>query len=110
MISKKLFAKVLTDLRDAMDEDVRKAYALEKAFPNAFAGNLMYNNTKRDTAIIDMLSNELKYKDNLVWFVYDADFGRDKTMNYFFMNGIKYTMDSIESFTNFIYKYGVNDD
>lgn len=74
---KRFFKECIGKVKQQMKYDVECSHNLKKVFPDAFQGNLLYDNS----AVIDQIIKMLKvlFKDTNDWidyFIYELDFGK----------------------------------
>lgn len=85
MITKKLFTKIITDLKTQREKDQKYGKAIEKMFDSQFA---MYDNLLLHDALINLLKIIFKDNSDLSWidyYIYELDFGAkytDKSCSY----------------------------
>lgn len=95
-MNKELFIDTLQKLKKQMEYDSMFADNLNKCFPNAFSGNLLYENGHLFDAVLDILIKETNDRGNWIdYFVYELEFGKNPADITYGDKKIK--LDSIEA-------------
>lgn len=102
-MKKELFIKYINAIKAQDKRDRDYVFHLSKAFPNAFKGNLFYNNSIIKDSFIELLENSMN--DEFKWicyYIYELAFGENTHLGVYDKEGNKVMLKTPEDLYNLI--------